>query len=145
MSNDVRDELVSDVFYVLLKDNFAVLRRFRGQSSLATYITVVARRVIVRSLLRKKQQVVKESTRPIAIETEDQSASRHVLDHENRDLVESALAKLSAPEARAVRMFHFEGRSYREIGAELGVTEGSVGPYLTRARSKLRDAMPEKG
>ncbi len=45
-------DLVSDVFLTLLQDDFAILRRFRGQSSLATYLTVVARRVVVRKLVR---------------------------------------------------------------------------------------------
>jgi len=48
-------ELVSDVFLTLLHDDFAILRRFRGQCSLATYLTVVARRVVVRKLVRLKR------------------------------------------------------------------------------------------
>jgi RNA polymerase sigma-70 factor (ECF subfamily) len=30
------------------------LRRFRGESSLATYLTVVSRRIVVRELLQRK-------------------------------------------------------------------------------------------
>ena len=36
-----REDLVADVFYAMVRDNLAVLRRFRGDSSLATYLTVV--------------------------------------------------------------------------------------------------------
>jgi RNA polymerase sigma-70 factor, ECF subfamily len=41
-------------------------------------------------------------------------------------------------EAKIVRQYHIEGRSYREISAGLGVPENSIGPALSRARSKLR-------
>src|SRR6185295_15704777 len=45
------EDLASEVFVAILADDFAVLRRFRGQSSLATYLTVIARRVVVKELL----------------------------------------------------------------------------------------------
>jgi DNA-directed RNA polymerase specialized sigma24 family protein len=45
-----RDDLVADVFLAILKDDLAVLKRFRRNCSLATYLTVIARRVIVRRL-----------------------------------------------------------------------------------------------
>ena len=49
-----REDLAADVFLAILDDDFHVLRHFRGESSLATYLTVIARRVVVRELLRKK-------------------------------------------------------------------------------------------
>src|SRR6187397_2847638 len=50
LSEQDREDLVADVFLTIVQDNFAVLRRFRGESSLATYLTVVARRLVVRDL-----------------------------------------------------------------------------------------------
>ena len=46
-----RDDLCAEVFMSLIKDDFGVLCRFRGQSSLATYLTVVARRIVVKQIL----------------------------------------------------------------------------------------------
>jgi len=40
-----RDDLVADVFYEVLRNDAAVLRGFAGRSSLAAYLTVIARRV----------------------------------------------------------------------------------------------------
>lgn len=48
------------------------------------------------------------------------------------------LQNLSTEEASAIRMYHFEGKSYREIGTHLGMSENSIGPFLSRAREKLR-------
>jgi RNA polymerase sigma-70 factor (ECF subfamily) len=50
-------EFVNDVFLTILKDDFALLRRFAGNCSLATYLTILARRVVVRKLLRQRRHV----------------------------------------------------------------------------------------
>jgi RNA polymerase sigma-70 factor (ECF subfamily) len=60
---------------------------------------------------------------------------------ENRDSIEMALNKLSQEEAMAVRMYHLEGKTYREIGLRMGMAENSIGPYLTRARAKMREML----
>src|SRR5262245_39522128 len=39
LSQEDRDDLASEVFLTFVKDDFAVLRHFRAQSSLATYLT----------------------------------------------------------------------------------------------------------
>lgn len=48
-----RDALVVETFSALLEKDFAVLRRFRGESSLGTYIAVVARRYLVKRLQQR--------------------------------------------------------------------------------------------
>lgn len=136
-----REDLVSDVFLCLLKNDFGVLRRFRGQSSLATYLTVVARRVVVRGLLQRRLNSNRERTgmtEAASMAGPADSASELV---ENAESIEVALKKLSQEEATAVRMFHIEGKSYREIGVQIGMAENSVGSYLTRARAKMKNAL----
>ena len=54
LSNEDREDLCAEVCMALVRKDFAVLRRFRGQSSLATYLTVVARRIVVKHLLASK-------------------------------------------------------------------------------------------
>jgi RNA polymerase sigma-70 factor, ECF subfamily len=141
LPSTTREDLVSDVFVCLLKNDFGVLRRFRGQSSLATYLTVVARRVVVRGLLQRRLNSSRERTG--MPQTEQALAMDDSLGDlvENRESIEAALKKLSVEEAAAVRMFHLEGKSYREISVEMGVSENSVGPYLTRVRAKMRETL----
>jgi hypothetical protein len=45
--------ITTEVFRALLADDFAVLRRFHSTSSLAAYLTVISRRVVVRELLTR--------------------------------------------------------------------------------------------
>ena len=44
---------MADIFVKILDNNLAVLRNFRGHSSLATYLTVIARRTCIHELLRR--------------------------------------------------------------------------------------------
>jgi RNA polymerase sigma-70 factor, ECF subfamily len=139
LSDSVRDELVSDVFTALLESDFAVLRRFRGGSSLATYLTVVVRRIVVRRLMRRKKAWVRERSNASQLDITESKDQESFLMGEEREAIEHAMSKLSTPEATAVRMFYFEGRSYREISTHLGMAENSMGPYLSRARTKLKE------
>ena len=131
-----REDLAAEVFLQLIRDDFALLRRFRGDSSLATYLTVVSRRIIVRQLLRRK------ATAPLA-EAGNGVASQSSAPEErisNRDEVEQLMRQLEAPEATVVRMYHLEGKSYREISQSVGMAENTIGPTLSRARDKMRRA-----
>ncbi len=49
-----REDLVAQVFLAIVREDMALLRQFRGECSLATYLTVVARRAAVHELLKQK-------------------------------------------------------------------------------------------
>jgi RNA polymerase sigma-70 factor (ECF subfamily) len=129
------EDLAAEVFMAIVAEDFAVLRRFRGQSSLATYLTVVARRVVVRELL--KRRIVPKDMNGAAHDVEDASADaeERLANHEE---VHRLLGELDGEEADIVRLYHLEGKSYQEISRETGVSENSIGPTLSRARAKMR-------
>ena len=52
----------------------------------------------------------------------------------------ASMALALETEAMVVKLFHLEGRSYREISSGLGIPENSIGPTLSRAREKLRQS-----
>ena len=136
-----REDLCAEVFLAIIKDDFAVLRHFRRQSSLATYLTVIARRVVVRTLLGKKSASRLAQTAPqvaaVGASSGGSDGERRV---EDREEVERLLEELDGPEADVVRMYHLEGKSYQEISSAVGMPENSVGPTLSRAREKMRRA-----
>jgi RNA polymerase sigma-70 factor, ECF subfamily len=136
LTPELRDDLVADVFVSWIDKDFAVLRRFRGQSSLATYLAVVARRKVVRRLTQLRLPHMHQSIDAMKLDP----PSRETNAFAGVDLqdLESFLGSLSPNEATAVRMFHLEGKSYREIGTALGLPENSVGPFLSRAREKMK-------
>ena len=134
------DDLAADVFLALLSNNSEILRRFRGESSLRTYLTVIARRIVVHEMVRRRmaEELGHVKSHSVALEKAhvgELDASTRI---ENRELVQRMLEGLSESEAAVVRMFHLEGRTYREISVGLGIAENSIGPTLSRAREKLR-------
>ena len=138
LSSEDREDLVSHVFLAIVKEDLSVLRHFRGESSLATYLTVIARRVVVAEMLKQKS-----SSRLDAGASSDELALVSAESESrvsDREQVERLLAELEGAEAKVVRMYHLEGKSYQEISSEVGLPENSVGPTLSRARRKMRRA-----
>ncbi len=129
-----QEDLAADVFLAIIDNNMAVLRHFRGQSSLATYLTVIARRVVVRKLVDGHSALpLSDMVQQAAVDNHD--IEQRISDHEELDRL---LGELRGSEAAVVRMFHLEGKTYQEISRVVGMPENSVGPMLSRARSKLR-------
>jgi RNA polymerase sigma-70 factor (ECF subfamily) len=134
-----REDLAAEVFAAIVGDDIAVLRNFRGASSLATYLTVIARRIAVPALMdRKNPARLSEATN----EAVDRSLSveKRISDQEE---VERLLAQLEGIEAEVVRLYHLEGMTYQQISSETGMAENSIGPTLSRARNKLRQVHAE--
>lgn len=134
------EDLASEFFVAVVSDDFAILRRFRGESSLATYLTVVARRIVIRHLLRQRvrSHVSGAGGQYDSLPDVDaRSPDGPTSDHEE---VERLMQGLSGYEAEVVRLYHLEGKSYREISAVTGMPENSIGPTLSRARARLRQA-----
>jgi RNA polymerase sigma-70 factor (ECF subfamily) len=135
-----REDLVSEVFLSIVKNDFAILRHFREESSLATYLTVVARRIIVQKLLERKSTTTlsdADNGPGHASNGDHNQPVQRVID---RDEIERLMKDLEGSEAEIVRMYHLEGKSYQEISSAVGMPENSVGPTLSRARQKMRRA-----
>lgn len=135
LDNATRDDLVAEVFLAILQNDLAPLRRFRRNCSLATYLTVIARRVIVRRLINRERNGHQPLRDAESVAANNGEASRIHDQHQ----VEELLQRLDPQEADVVRMYHLEGRSYQEISREVGMSENSIGPLLSRARAKMRE------
>jgi RNA polymerase sigma-70 factor (ECF subfamily) len=138
LTSEDREDLAAHVFLAIVKEDLSVLRHFRGESSLATYLTVIARRVVVAEMLKQKS-----SSRLDASASSDELALVSAESESrvsDREQVERLLAELDGAEAKVVRMYHLEGKSYQEISSAVGLPENSVGPTLSRARRKMRRA-----
>lgn len=141
IDESTRDDLVAEVFLVLIRHDFAVLRRFRRQCSLATYLTVIARRVVVHRLHQmrgQEQPIVSNGHVRVAADPNGQATPHHAIERiDNLEEVQHLMMRLDDREASVVRMFHLEGKSYHEISQEVGVNENTIGPLLHRAREKM--------
>jgi RNA polymerase sigma-70 factor (ECF subfamily) len=131
-----RDDLIAEILLTCVRNDAAVLRAFAGRASLPTYLTVIARRIVARALVRRLEsgRLISPSAAVETAATPRNDVARAV----DREHVESLLQRLDTDEAKLVRLHHLEGRSYGEISRLTGMPLGSIGPALSRAKAKMR-------
>lgn len=143
LSADDVEDLCAEVFVTLLSNNYVALRQFRGKSSLATYLTVIARRIAVKEITQRRLSealghVPAHGSSLGAAHAPGLNVTPDSQRIENREEVARLLSGLPPREADVIRQFHLEGKSYREISASLGIPENSIGPTLSRALERMR-------
>jgi len=129
------EDIAAEILLKLVADDYALLRQFRGRSSLATYLTVVTRRICVRQLAERtaaRLRTVEQRQLEAAAAPERESGLEHI------EEVQRLLARLPRKTREVVRLYYLEGRSYEEISSKLNIPVNSIGPVLTRAKELLR-------
>jgi RNA polymerase sigma-70 factor (ECF subfamily) len=138
------EDIAAEILLAIVDNDYAVLRRFKGNSSLPTYLTVVARRICVKETIKRRREAeLGHSTAHRAI-VEDDSSEVQVEPIIAAEEVERLLAELPEREAQVVRLYHLKFLNYRQIGKQLGLPENSIGPILTKARQRLRRSVDQK-
>jgi RNA polymerase sigma-70 factor (ECF subfamily) len=136
------EDIAAAILLQIVDDDYAVLRQFRGKSSLATYLTVIARRTCVHEMARRAAagQVKRASVHPLLDDVEgDEPPPGKPM--EALEEVAQLLKKLPEKERAVVRLYFLEGRTYEEISRELDLPMNSIGPILSRARKKMREGV----
>ena len=137
-SEDVED-IAAEILLKIVANDYSVLKKFKGMSSLPTYLTVIARRTCVKELIKRHREEELGHMNAHRAFTDD-GASDEVEAIVTADEVEKMLEDLGDREAEVIRLYHLKFVNYRDIAAQLGIPENSVGPILARARKKLREA-----
>jgi len=133
---DVED-IAAEVLLAVVDDNYGVLRRFKGTSSLPTYLTVVARRVSIKEMVKRHREAElgHATAHRAVVEEGDSNEAEPIAAAEEVDLM---LRGLPEQEATVIKLYHLQYLNYRQIGKQIGIAENSVGPILARARLRLR-------
>jgi RNA polymerase sigma-70 factor (ECF subfamily) len=131
------EDVAAEVLLQIVANDYAILRQFNGNSSLATYLTVIARRTCVHTLASRQTKREQQPANGALMEEVEQPPERGQ-GLESLEEVQKLLGKLPAKEREVVRLYYLEGRTYEEISTSLKVPVNSIGPILSRARKKLR-------
>lgn len=141
-SEDVED-IAAEILLRFVDEDYAILKRFKGISSLPTYLTVIARRVAVKELIKRHREEELGHTNAHRAFVEDPSRDEAEAIASVEE-VDRMLEDLPEREAEVVRLYHLNYQNYRQIGKKLGIPENSVGPILAKARKRLRQAAEEQ-
>lgn len=126
-----------DVMQEVLLISVRRLRTLRDPDRLAGWL----RRIVQRESLHEARR-----PRPSPLPAERISARARPPDdeaiaRETREALEQALEMLDGVEQRIIVGLFGDGRSYRAIGADLGMSDDSIGPARARCLRKLRNAL----
>jgi RNA polymerase sigma-70 factor (ECF subfamily) len=142
---DDRDEAL-DVSQEVFLRVFRTIHRFRGQSSLRTWIYRIAvnqarnRHRFWRRRRRADQVSLEDhvSLHGELVSTRQATPERELAQKELGDRLQRALNNLPFDQRTAIVLREVDGLSYDEIAFSLGVAIGTVKSRLTRARQALR-------
>jgi RNA polymerase sigma-70 factor (ECF subfamily) len=141
---DVED-IASQIFLVIVKDDYRVLRQFRRTAALPTYLAVIARRVCIKELItRKREAELGHVTASRAAIADGDETSDEIEPIASADEVERMLQELPEREAEVVRLYHLKYLTYRQIAKQVGIPENSVGPILAKGRKGLRKVAEQR-
>jgi len=127
------DDAAQEVLSLLMKDGARVLRQFRGEASLSTWLAHVVRSVC-RQIGRHERTAGFEAREIVYVPPTEEDLPP--------DGLAAALARLPLRDQKLLRLFFREGRKYREIALELGISINSVGPLIARALAAARRVLP---
>lgn len=138
---ELKNDLVQDVWVHLCKNNYRVLQQWSGNRPLQHYIAVVAS--------NKMRDQLSRSNRPEDPPDPDNQLhdppatgddpERALEVKQFAECRERAKARLSETYRTLIDLRHGKEMKHREIAELLGKTTGYVGPALARAERHLRD------
>jgi len=129
------EAMANEILLELTSSDYATLRQFRGESSLAAYLTVLSRRICVRLLVQMRQQSALGHVQAHRASFEASSAEIEPL-LAMAD-VTRLLEILDADDAEIVRSYHVEFLGIREIARNLDTDEIAIAEVLRNARKRL--------
>jgi RNA polymerase sigma-70 factor, ECF subfamily len=125
------------------------LRRFRGQSSLATWlhrigVNVCLSRVGAKSPLGSPGKVTESIDDEQFVDERTESASERMLRHERRARVREAIAQLPRKQRAALVMRMYHEMSHQEIADVLGSSVGAAKANFFHALGNLKKLLGEE-
>ena len=111
------EDIAAEILLAVVDDDYAILRRFKGNSSLPTYLTVVARRICVRDIIKRGREAELGHTHAHRAGLAAEGSSDEVAAVATKEEVDRMLERLSGREAEVVQLYHLQYLNYRQIGS----------------------------
>lgn len=132
------DDVVQDVFVAALVG----LKKFRGQSSLRTWLFTITvnkcRRHRFRRLRRFRPVAIEDAA---SVESRDRSGDKAAMDQETFARVRRAVQTLPQKYREMIVLRYLQGLEVREICELLGITANVAEVRLNRARKRLKEQL----
>jgi RNA polymerase sigma-70 factor (ECF subfamily) len=132
------EDIVQEAFVKAYRN----LRRFRGDSSVYTWLYRIAVNTAHNHLRRERRagRVDFEEVAPV-IAAKDPNPADRAADSELGEAIDGAIQRLPRRQREVFILHYFERMTHREIAEVLGVTEGAVKASFFHAIRKLKGAL----
>lgn len=130
-----------DLFQEIVCQLWKSYDSFRNESQFSTWMYRVAINTAIVFLKKEKRKVDKYeiASENIKEETDDSEIKESQIEHFYK-----AVQKLEKID-KAIIFYQLEGFSHKEIGDNLGISEGNARVKLNRAKEKLREIIKNQG
>lgn len=140
MYMDNRDDQ-DDLFQEIVCQLWKAYDTFKGDSQFSTWMYRVAINTAIVFLRKEKRKIDKYeiASDNIREEESDSAVKESQIEHFYR-----AVQKLDKID-KAIIFYQLEGFSHKEIGENLGISEGNARVKLNRTKEKLKDIIKQQG
>jgi RNA polymerase sigma-70 factor (ECF subfamily) len=137
-SGEDPNDMSHTAFLKLLDNDFKALKSFKFQSSLKTYVSVIAANETIRQLRKKTPKSLDASG--LLSELEMRQEAERI-----EEVLPEAISKLEPRDRLVIKSFYEKGMSYNQLAKLLGVSHNTVGSVLARARERLKEIILRLG
>jgi RNA polymerase sigma-70 factor (ECF subfamily) len=137
--NDIAESesIVQDIFFSLWKRRLDI----QISTSFNNYLMASVKYRVIKVLDKQRRQRLYEEQSPSSTDLIDDSTQQYIEYEELRRRLEELVGLLPHTCQLIYRMNKEEGKSYKEIANELGVSEKSVDAHLVRAKKTIRSGL----
>ena len=130
-SPQLAQEITQDVFLKIWSSR----QRLREVQSFSDYLFIISRNEIISALRKKNKQVVAPSNN---LEEIIMRPDKQLHYKESYNKILQLIGQLPTTRKKVFTLSRLEGKSYEEIGAELGISRNGVKDHIVKALNYLR-------
>lgn len=137
-STEDREDLQQEILIQLWKS----FQTFKGDSEFSTWMYRVAINTAITYLKKEKKRTQNQTDAPehFEVQSEDYNPAKD----KQLEIFYNAVQKLN-PLEKAVIFYFMEGMSHKEIGSNLGLSEGNARVKLNRTKEKIQQIIKKTG
>ena len=135
----IAQEILQEVFIKVWNNRAGI----DPQKSFRSYLFRIAENQVY-DFFRKAVRDKKMQTRLIAVVSEHyEHIEEMILKKENNLILQKAIAALSPQRQQVFRLCRLEGKSYNEVGKELGISTSTISDHIVKANKTVREYLFE--
>ena len=135
------EDLLQEAYYLALKN----LDQLKDLGKSKYWLFAILRNVFLKDIEKSKHRVEIEFDSVCYALRNDTHLENELLKDEAKNNIQSALSKLDQNLREPIRLFYFEGLSYKEISKTLDIPIGTVMSRIARAKVYLKRDLVRAG